>query len=317
MTTERSVAVCLGIVSILCLFPFVSTADDSGYLEVSLVGGRHSNFFFRGPGAEAPASNLLRLLFDSERTKDFGRTELTWVGQASFSSVPDIDQADYQTAGTGVEIKRGATKFAVEYSRLLNRLYFESGDPVFFDANALDFWVRRSLGPKLWVRFEAELESSDFDPVEDARDSHTVTFGLTVRRALSDRIGLRASVEVENRNANGLDQNRDGVGLALALEGLPRDDLAVFARWRRRYREYVDAPPGSRNFNRDDTVDAFVFNLKWSATERWGLLFSDEYRTGDSTRPGRNYSGNQVMIGAFFRINSRSGDERRDEREGG
>ncbi len=76
--------------------------------------------------------------------------------------------------------------------------------------------------------------------------------------------------------------------------------MTFFLRYRSRDRQYEDAPPGDRNFQRDDTTEDINFNLRWRVSQRWGVQFRDTYRSGDSTRPDRNFTGNQAEIGAFY-----------------
>jgi hypothetical protein len=283
-----------------CALP-LAAADEGGWLwEVGLLGGNHDNFFFRGDNGEQPSSALLTGYLAGETSKDTGPGELGFSFGGQAVSVMDIDQADYQMLDAAVEYKRGRAKLHGGYGLMLNRLFSEEGEAAFFDAQSLEFWYRYSLGPRFWVRAGAEIESWDFDPAEEDRDADVLELDLTVRFALSDRIGLRASLLSEERDANGARNNRTGEGWALAIEGQPRDDVSAFLRFRSRDRQYDDAPPGDRNFRRDDTVEDINVSLRWRVSERWGVELRDTYRSGDSTRPDRNFTGNQAEIGAYF-----------------
>ena len=77
---------------------------------------------------------------------------------------------------------------------------------------------RYSLSRRIWVRAGAEVESWDFDPAENDRDADVLKLDLTLRVALSDRGGLRASLLSEERDANGARNNRTGEGWAVAIE---------------------------------------------------------------------------------------------------
>lgn len=279
-------------------------ADDEGgwSWEAGLLGGNHDNFFFRGDGGPQPSSNLLTGYLSGEIERDTGPGELGFSLAGQAVSVVDIDDADYQMLDAAVEYKRGRTKIHGGYNLMLNRLFSEEGDAAFFDAQSVDVWFRYSVGPRLWLRAGAELESWDFDPAENDRDADVLKLKLTARFALSDQIGVRLSLLSEERDANGARNNRTGEGWAIAIEGAPREDVSFFLRFRSRDREYDDAPPGDRNFQRDDTTEDINFNLRWQLGERWGLQVRDTYRSGDSTRPDRNFTGNQAEVGAFYRF---------------
>ena len=291
-----------GIALVACALPLAADDEGGWTWEAGLLGGNHDNFFFRGDNGAQPSSDLLTGYLAGEVTRDTGPAEWSFSIGGQAVSVADIDDADYQSLDAAVEYKRGRAKLHGGYNVMLNRLFSEEGDAAFFDAQSIDVWYRYSLGPRVWVRAGAEIESWDFDPAENDRDADVLKLDLTLRFAMSDRMGLRLSLLSEDRDANGPRNNRTGQGWALALEGQPRDDLTLFLRFRSRDREYEDAPPGDRNFQRDDTTEDVNFNLRWQAGERWGLQVRDTYRSGDSTRPDRNFTGNQAEIGVFFRF---------------
>ncbi len=291
-----------GAALVICVLP-LSADDEGGWMwEAGLLGGNHDNFFFRGEGGVQPSSDLLSGYLAGEMEKDLGRGDLSFSVGGALVAVLDIDQADYQTFDAEVEYKRGRAKLHAGYGVMLNRLFSEDDDAAFFDAQSVDLWYRYSLSRRIWVRAGAEVESWDFDAEEDDRDADVLKLDVTVRVALSDRVGLRASLLSEERDANGPRNNRTGEGWALAIEGRPSDDTSLFLRFRSRDREYDDAPAGDRNFQRDDTTEDINFNFRWRVSERWGLQMRDTYRSGDSTRPDRNFTGNQAEIGAFFRF---------------
>ena len=291
-----------GLALVTCALPLAADDEGGWTWEAGLLGGNHDNFFFRGEGGPQPSSDLLTGYLTGEVEKDTGDGEVAFSFSGQAVSVLDIDQADYQAADLAVEYKRGRLKIHGGYDLMLNRVFSEEDDAAFFDAQGVNAWVRYSLTPRVWVRAGAELESWDFDPEEDDRDADVVKLNLTMRFALSDRVGLRLALLSEERDANGPRNNRTGEGWALAVEGQPSDEVTFFLRYRSRDREYDDAPPGDRNFQRDDTTEDINFNLRWRVSERWGVQFRDTYRSGDSTRPDRNFTGNQAEIGAFFRF---------------
>lgn len=297
---RRSIFILGGILLVGWVLPASAGDEPVGWQwEAGLLAGDHDNFFFRGGGAGKPGSNLLTGYLAGELERDTGPGEVTFAIAGQAVSVLDIDNADYQALSAAVAYKRGRIKVQGELSTMLNRLYSEEGDAVFFDQQSADLWVRYSVGPRLWLRLGVELESADFDPAENDRDADSVKADLTARFALSERLGLRLSLLSEERDAIGARNSRSGEGWAIALEAQPRDDVDLFLRLRSRDRSYEDAPPGDRNFNREDTIEDATLNLRWRASRRWGLQLRDTHRSGDSTRADRNFTGNQVELGVF------------------
>ncbi len=283
--------------------PSAAAADPATWsLEAALLAGHHDNFFFRGPGAAAPSSDLVSMAFVAEREQDLGRSDLTLLFEAQGVFVLDIDRADFQLALAGVEYKLGALKLHAAYEMQLNSLFAEEGEAVFFDGQSVDLWARYSLSRRLWVRGRVQLERWDFDPAENERDSDVTKLELTVRWALAERLALRGSLLYEDREADGARNNRTGEGWALAVEARPAERVDLFIRFRRRDREYEDALPGDNNFQRDDTIQDVDLNLRWLVTRRWGVQFRDSYREGESTRPDRNFDGNRAEAGVFVQF---------------
>ena len=268
--------------------------------EVGLLYGNHDNFFFRGAGSPAPSSDLVTGYLRLEKTWDTGRSDWTFELGADAVAVADVDAADYEGFELGVEYKRGRAKAALGYSALLNRVFSESGEAIFFDQATIDFWWRYSLGERWWIRARFKSEDWDFDLLEDDRDADVGKLSLTARFAATKKLGIRVSYLAEDRDAIGPANNRTGDGFELAFEGAPNEQTTWFLRFRSRDRDYEDAAPDDRNFRRSDTTDEINFNLRWTFVRQLGLYVRNNYRSGDSTRVDRNYTGNVVEAGLFF-----------------
>jgi hypothetical protein len=158
------------------------------------------------------------------------------------------------------------------------------------------------------VRLRAEIQDWDFDPLENSRDSDVDKYAVTLRWAATDRVGLRVSYLDEDRDALGPENDRTGSGFAFALEGQPNDRVTWFLRLRSRDRDYENAPPGENNFDRSDTLDEINFNVRWLMGQRLGFMIRDNYRSGDSTRLDRNFTGNVIEAGIFFQFGSAKDD---------
>ncbi len=265
-----------------------------------MLAGSHDNFFYRGGASPAPESDLLSSYLQLEKEWKGAGGEFQFELTGSAVDVRDIDEADYQTFGVGGTYKRGRHRWSLQHSRLLNRLFAESGEAVFFDESALDLQWRVNVGSRWWVRLRWEEAEWDFDAVEDERDADIEKLSVTGRFQATPTLGIRLSWLDEERIAVGREHNRTGDGLELAFEGAPSDAVTWFLRFRKRDREYPDAPPDARNFQRSDTVNDLNFNLRWRFGRHLGLYLRDMYRDGDSTRIDRNYDGNVVEAGLFY-----------------
>lgn len=277
-------------------------ADRNWELDASLLAGHHDNFFYRGEGAEAPASDLQELSAEYEYGIDLSGAELVIGVGATATRVADIDNADYEAYRAGLRYERGPARWYAQYSLSQNRLFSESGEQSFFDGSSIEGGLRYSLSHRTWIRGEAELESWNFDPAEDDRDSDVLKLSATLRHALTERIAVRGELLWEDRDAVGPENNRTGAGWSLALELKPASRLDAFLRYRSRERDYDDAPEGDKNFDRRDTVVDIVANLRFWLGRTWGLQALDNYREGESTRPDRNFDGNRVMVGLFVSL---------------
>jgi hypothetical protein len=282
--------------------PVVADDEKDWYLELEAMPGYHSNYFFRGDRAPAPDTNLFSLYALGEKEKKSGKGKFTFGWDVGQVWVLDIDNADYFDFNVGLEYQRGASKWQGEIFHRPNQVFEEEGAGVFYDLTGVELGLRQGLRPGLWIGFSWEYEQQDYDRVEDLRDANVNSFDLSLRYPLSERWGLRGTLVYESKDANAGRYSNNGAGAALALEGQPSDRVQLFMRYKFRQRNYDDAQPGDRNFEREDDVQDIIFNITWRFTQRWGVRLEDFYRTGSSTRPDRNYSGNRIYAGIVYRL---------------
>lgn len=300
--TVRRVLLILVPSLLLVAFPGPVRADGDRpwTLELGAMFGHHNNFFFRGPGSPAPEETLFTVYAAGEKEKRVGRGKVTLLFDAGAIQTEDIAGADHYRLTLGGEYKRGATKLTGEYFSSPNRVYFEDAEGIFYDLSGVELGVRRGLKPGLWVGAEVEIERLSFDAAERGRDATARELAASIRFPLGARAGLRLTAMVESRDAELPQYDLTGTGAALALEAQPSDRVHLFARYKRRNREYQDAPAGTSNFQRDDTVDDIVVNLRWQVQERWGLRLETFHREGESNRIDRNYDGTLTSVGVFY-----------------
>lgn len=280
----------------------VAADEKDWYLELEAMPGYSSNYFFRGGRAPAPDTYLFSLYALGEKEKKSGKGKFTFGWDVGQVWVLDIDNADYFDFNVGLEYQRGASKWQGAFFHRPNQVFEEEGLGVFYDLTGVELGLRQGLRPGLWVGFSWEYEQQDYDRVEDLRDANVNTLDLSLRYPLSERWGLRGTLVYEAKDANAGRYSNNGAGAALALEGQPSDRVQLFARYKYRQRNYDDAQLDDRNFERKDDVQDIIFNITWRFTQRWGVRLEDFYRTGSSTRPDRNYSGNRIYAGIVYRL---------------
>ena len=290
-------------VGCMCWGSLAVAADEKDWwLEFEAMPGYANNYFFRGEGANAPDTNLFSLYALGEREWKKGKGKFTFDFDAGLVWVLDIDNADYYDLNLGGAYKRSTRKYTADFKARPNQVFEEEGAPIFFDLTALEVGVRQNFTPGMWLGFEYEYEYQDFDRLAELRDAQVDTFALSYRYPLTLRYGLRATALYERKEADGPRFNNRGPGIALALEGPPSDTIQFFFRYKYRERDFPDASPGDRNFERSDKLGDIVFNLTWRFFDRWGLRFESFLRDGSSTRPDRNYTGNRAYLGIVYRI---------------
>lgn len=279
-------------------------ADDepAWWVDFEAMPGYANNYFFRGEGARAPDTNLFSLYALGEREWKKAKGKVTVDFDVGLVWVLDIDNADYYDLNVGGAYKRGTRKYTAEFSARPNQVFEEEGAPVFFDLTALEVGIRQNFSPGMWLGFEYEYEFQDFDRLAELRDARVDTFALSYRYPVTPRYGLRGTVLYETKDADGPRFNNRGPGIALAVEGQPGERIQFFFRYKYREREFPDALPGDRNFDRTDKLGDLIFNITWRFGAHWGVRFESFLRDGSSTRVDRNYTGNRMYAGMVYRL---------------
>ena len=284
--------------------------------QVGLSPGHNNNFFSRPSDEPRESSDILNIYGAAEIERKPGKGKVKAFVRAKAIFASDIDDADHQRLTLGTQYKRGRNRITGEFFTNPDRLAFsdELGSVEKFDLQGYEIGWRRSLSRGIWVGVTYEAKSRDFDEIESQRgsDSDKETVGATARLPLGRRSGIRASLFHESKDASAPDFNWEGEGFSLRLDTRPRKDLELSARYKRRSRDYEDAPEGDSNFMREDTVEDFTVTVRWSlgdrwligkrrlAGERWGVQLHNRYRAKDSTREDRDFSSNEIEAGVYF-----------------
>ena len=295
--------------------PAAAAGDEKSWsAEVGLSPGHNNNFFSRGSDKPRESSDILNIYGAAEIERQAGKGEVEVSLRAGAIFASDIDDADHQRLDLGVQYKRGRNRITAGWFTNPDRLSFfeEQQRATNYDIQGYEINVRRNLRPGIWVRVAYESETWDWEEIENDRDADKETVSATVRFPVGKRSGIRASLFSETKDANAPDFNRDGEGFSVRLDTRLRKDLRLATRYKRSERDYEDAPEDDRNFMREDTIEEFMFRVRWSlgerwlarnrrlAGERWGVQLLGSYRTGDSTREDRNFSRSRIEAGVYF-----------------
>jgi hypothetical protein len=288
----------------------VAADEDQGWsVELGTKVTYHDNFFYRSDDDEAgaPSATFYSLYTSGEYLAEVGKGELTFLFDAAGMVTEHISGADRAEGGVGLEYKRKRTRVSGGYDYQPNRLYSESptdvetGDEIFYDLQAAHVQLRQKLTRGgIWVGAKAELQDWSFDPQEDARDADAVKLKGTIRFPLGTKVGLRASYLYETKDADSDEYDWDADGYEVALEINPHERVSLFLRYKDRDRDYEDAPADDNNFEREDSIQDLLLNLRVRLGESWGLQLENFYRDGESTREDRNYDANRTALGFFY-----------------
>jgi hypothetical protein len=291
------------ILSLLCATNAVVAGGDRNWIaEIGTEASHRDNFFFRGDqtGTPPPSANFATIFGSGEVEIDAGKNRWTLGAALSGNFTKDIENADYGTADFGAEFKRRKTRGSFELTYAPNRIFSEESDGTFFNLAGATIGLRQSFGRGFWFGLAYEATDWRFDPAESDRDALSQEIEAALRFPLGRRAGLRIFGKTAQKDANSPDYDWEGTAYGLALELNPGRRVNLFARVKRRDRDYINAPITDDNFERsDETLDGLI-NLRVLVGKSWGLGLRAEYRNAESTRPDRNYDAGQIGIGMFF-----------------
>lgn len=267
--------------------------------EAGFLAGYHDNYFYRGEDPK-PDETLLTVYAIGEVGYDVGPGDVLFEAGGLGAFGLEIDKTDYQVVHAGLGYKQGGTKTMASYRRTFDKVFGEEDDASLFDVDSAELNVRQRLTDSLRGQLEFQFQNWDFSSPDNDRDAFRYQPKGLIRWEIWKFLAVRGSFFWTWKDADSRRYDYDGPGFALAAEIKPADPVEIFVRYRRRWRDYDDAPSGDSNFNRNDTVDDVIANTRWKLTDYFGLRLDGSYRHGDSNRSDRNYDAFTVTGGFFF-----------------
>jgi hypothetical protein len=300
MTHARSI-LAPTLLLVVSTLPAAAHADpDSRDWKAEIGTGltSYDNFFMTGDAStQRQRSALVSTVYaTSERAFRDGprRWDLEGGIEAAFNF--DISDANTQLYWIGAQTRFNSTRAGVRVSYQPNKIYSEDGEGTFFDETALALNLRHEFNSSWTGQIEYGRQRDDFGGADPGKDADVNDLSGTLRFVVSPRAAVRLLVMWSDKDARDDARSWTATGFGAALEWSPAEHWSVFARARLRDREYGDALPDERNFERDDTIFDALVNARYQVGRNWSIGGQLEYRDAESTRLDRNYDAFTMSI---------------------
>lgn len=279
-----------------------SVEEPEWHGEIGFQTRYEDNYFHRDDDNVTSDETFFTLYGEGEAAFEVGPGDLELSAGASGAFARDLDAADHQVYDVGVGYKLGGTRVLTEYTHIENKVFGEEDDSSFFDIDSGEIELRQSFSEDFSGRASVDIGRWDFTPPDNDRDAMQYKFQAMLRWAAFPWLAFRTSGlwAIKRAERSRFDWKGPGVGVAAELK--PLEDVNLFVRYRRRWREYDGGRIGDSNFRRDDTIDDVSANVRWHVTDLVGLQLGGSYRNGDSDRRDRNYDASSVFGGVFMEL---------------
>lgn len=298
--STRHVAIGALVPVLILLLPGTSGAEDLTWnTELGFLTSYHDNYFYRSDDGSTPDETFLIVYGKGEVEFDVGPGELLLFAGASGAFAMDNSDADHQKVNAGIRYKLGKSRARFRYSREIDKVFGEEDTPSLYDTDSFQFRLRHEVIESLLLQGTFEIDVWEFGSSEPGRDALSYEFDAGLRWSVLDWLSLRSSFLWAFKEADDSRFDREGPGFIVGAKFGPWKNASLDLRYRRRWRDYNDAPSGDSNSGREDEIDDVRANLRWQATRIFGLQLNGGYRHGDSTRSDRNYDAAYVTGGIF------------------
>lgn len=267
--------------------------------ELGTMIGYHSNVFAmpNTNGQPTVAASISTLYLNGDLgTRHTGM----YFGARGSLYTGEADISGERWGLLGLMLKSPATRIAAEYERSPTKVYVEEAGEDFFELERVQLKARLGESTKVWMETRYGREEWTFDSAQLGQNAEVRVASATLRFPIARQLGLRASYDREWKVADDPQYSRDGEGRSIAIEAEPSKRIRLFGRYMVRTRSYQDAPVGSDNFAREDTIEDATLTLRVEVGKNWGIRIEDSYKRATSNLPDRNYHTILAKAGIFL-----------------
>jgi hypothetical protein len=253
--------------------------------------------FFQAPD-NAPQEDVNAISTQYRATIRPWARPLDLYAHVDFLHYTNLDRDNSYGGRIGAQYNGEVHSFDAYVDRGENRASFDVGDRTAI-ANITSFGADYSYRiTKDWqVAADVSGDQQRFT-IETGNESDYNALGASVRyrgfgRMFSPRVGY---VTGHLNVANGQDDYDDQYWY-LQVISVPMRNLYLSVRYRQRDRDYETSTITSPNFGRHDDRAQWVLSGNYRLTDRLGLSSYFAHETVDSSRPGRDYDANLLLLG--------------------
>ena len=233
--------------------------------------------------------------------KPWGKRPLEFFGHVDFQRYTNLQRENSYGGGVGANYNGEVHQWGVFLDRGENRAAFDVGDQTAI-ANVTIFGVDYAFRPNEKWEFEldASRESQRFS-VQTGNENDYTALGTGVRyRGFGYKFHPRVGYVTTQRDSKNDSDSFDGNYWYIGFVSAPHRRVYLSAAWRQHTRDYTTDNPASSNFGREDDRGQLVFAGVVRLTDRVGLSSYYSHESVDSSRAGRDFSGDYLILGVNY-----------------
>ncbi len=268
--------------------------------ELRLSGITFSNFFQVADDEGRERVNAIITQYRGT-LKPWAQRPLEFFGHVDFQRYVNLQRENSYGGGVGMNYNGERHQLGAFLDRGENRAAFDVGDQTAI-ANVTIFGLDYSFRPnKVWeIELDASREAQRFS-VETGNENDYDALGGGVRyRGFGYKFHPRVGYVVTRRDSRNDSDSFDGNYWYLGFVSAPHRRVYLSLAWRQHTRDYSTSNPASANFGREDDRGQLVFAGVVRVTDRIGLSSYYSRESVDSTRAGRDFSGDYLILGVNY-----------------
>lgn len=268
--------------------------------ELRLSGITFSNFFQLPEGQDSERVNALITQYRGT-LKPWAKRPLEFFGHIDFQRYMNLQRENSYGGGVGMNYNGERHQLGAFLDRGENRAAFDVGDQTAI-ANVTIFGLDYAFrATKDWeIELDASREAQRFS-VQTGNENDYDALGAGVRYRgfgykFNPRVGYVTTQRKSQNDADSFDGNYWYVGFVSA----PHSRVYLSLAYRDHVRDYSTRNAASPNFHRKDDRAQIVFAGVVRLTDRVGLSSYYSREAVESTRAGRDFSGDYLILGVNY-----------------